>query len=814
MFKWYKNAKICYAYLHDVKGNEKPRKSQSSFWKSRWFCRGWTLQELIAPATLHFYDTSWNQLGSKRSLASALERITKIPRGFLLGTFPLKDASVAQRMSWAANRVTKRKEDMAYCLLGIFEIHMPMAYGEDSNAFIRLQEEIIKQINDDSILAWNFVRNNSTTEFSNIIRRGALASNPSEFSESGHIVVPSIPSSSMRPLNTLGGSLQAERRIYTDSSGQCFVILQCHTNDSLDQVVGIPVAAQPEGYDNYIRLLGCSYVLLQPSISQANPQDIRIPIRHSNAQEEESLRFGFFIDNGLGEDLQISEAIPQQNLVGTDILITNDNTRSGRLHRLWVMFRHEQNESNNFVLVLERDCHERKPQALYHVMVCDKAITLEEIKNNFAKVSTSDRNKHSACNGTIGLEVTVSLERPGKQPMFVVRLLPGGERADTYNITNMLLQHQQETQIMNAFHTYHQAVDKAKDLQKSVKRKELKLDRMLKQLAEIEEQMIILANERFKLRKVEKDATSDLAKLRSESSELERSSAAYLDRAKTLQQRFDIQHGPMTVAKNKFEDWTDEATKEMLGKWDPKFHEAYLSISNLSHRFLLLAAAIGHEPPFRELAGGSISIDIATRDGRSLINLAACGGHGRIVQTLLILGADIEATDNNGCSPLISSCRYGHIDVARLLLDHGANIEASDNDGWSPLIFSCCYGHTDVARLLLDNGANIEATNNNGWSPLVYTCRNGYTDIVGLLLDKGAVMDYYPQTQWHLGRQVALIHATRCGHKETVQLLLHRGANKYLTDEGGSTAKYWATHKGHHQISDVLDAWGTKGAES
>lgn len=166
MFQWYRSASICYAYLSDVPADDIPRDPGSKFMSSRWFTRGWTLQELLASKNLRFYDSEWHCLGSKGEMCTMVESITGIPRPFLLGIAELHDASVAQRMSWAARRVTKRNEDTAYCLLGIFGVTMPMIYGEGNKAFRRLQEEIMKDIGDDSILAWGLDRTNPTHDTS------------------------------------------------------------------------------------------------------------------------------------------------------------------------------------------------------------------------------------------------------------------------------------------------------------------------------------------------------------------------------------------------------------------------------------------------------------------------------------------------------------------------------------------------------------------------------------------------------------------------------------------------------------------------
>ncbi|EIW58294.1 uncharacterized protein TRAVEDRAFT_82962, partial [Trametes versicolor FP-101664 SS1] len=154
MFEWYELADICYAYLADVPGDDDPTQAVSLFWQSRWHTRGWTLQELIAPTRVVFLTRSWGFLGTKAGLASTLEKITGVDFSILTGHATVHSASVARRMSWAACRETTRIEDRAYSLLGIFGMHMSPIYGEGENAFLRLQEEIVKTIPDHSIFAW------------------------------------------------------------------------------------------------------------------------------------------------------------------------------------------------------------------------------------------------------------------------------------------------------------------------------------------------------------------------------------------------------------------------------------------------------------------------------------------------------------------------------------------------------------------------------------------------------------------------------------------------------------------------------------
>ncbi|KAI6030070.1 heterokaryon incompatibility protein-domain-containing protein [Pisolithus marmoratus] len=147
MYRWYRNVQRCYVYLSDVDESAFPTEQDfSKFDRSNgwpeWFSRGWTLQELIAPKEVEFFNKNWVSIGTKKELTSTLEEITRIPDEVL------RDGQVLSINSW-------RLEDRAYSLLGLFNVNMPMLYGEGSRAFQRLQLEIIRVSSDHSIFAWN-----------------------------------------------------------------------------------------------------------------------------------------------------------------------------------------------------------------------------------------------------------------------------------------------------------------------------------------------------------------------------------------------------------------------------------------------------------------------------------------------------------------------------------------------------------------------------------------------------------------------------------------------------------------------------------
>jgi hypothetical protein len=187
MFQWYGRAEICYVYLSDLAPSAP---LETKLQDCRWFTRGWTLQELIAPKKIEFFDQNWSCRGNKLDLIDDLARITGVNIGVLQHTKPLSTVAVAQKMSWAAHRQTTRIEDSAYCLLGIFDVNMAMLYGEEEKAFRQLQEEIIRTTPDYSIFAWTTHPNSQNAQSpQSRVFTGVLASSPLQFSKCGSFVM-------------------------------------------------------------------------------------------------------------------------------------------------------------------------------------------------------------------------------------------------------------------------------------------------------------------------------------------------------------------------------------------------------------------------------------------------------------------------------------------------------------------------------------------------------------------------------------------------------------------------------------------------
>jgi hypothetical protein len=289
MYRWYKNSVMCFAYLADVASEEwhPYYKDNPEVAKSRWFTRGWTLQELLAPYTVEFYNQSWVFLGQKRREIMDIAKITGISHK-ILESNDLSSANVAQKFSWAAKRVTTRKEDMAYCLLGIFDINMPLLYGEGEKAFLRLQEKIAETSTDHSLFAWGIQeswtrKGGPRLETENRLHRSIFARSPHDFvqcwgMQSIICVHPDAWTQTNRGLHASFPTISTELAKelleghelpdYVDDSDS-LAILNCGRRHgayahNLDYVIGIWVAMidpRDDGKHGFLRVSGYTAIL-------------------------------------------------------------------------------------------------------------------------------------------------------------------------------------------------------------------------------------------------------------------------------------------------------------------------------------------------------------------------------------------------------------------------------------------------------------------------------------------------------------------------------------------------------------------------
>jgi hypothetical protein len=239
MYRWYRDAEVCLVYLDDVwppkygvgesrTGSEVAKHALET---SRWRTRGWTLQELVAPIVCRFYFRDWTLLGEKEEYLQELSEATSIPVFVLEDRTLVGEVSIAERMSWASHRQTTRPEDLAYCLLGLFDIQMPLLYGEGAKAFTRLQEEILKTTDDYSIFAWRAVAADKG------IYRGLLARSPIEFRDCQSFE--REHGSSTFPISSSAVGLHLQLEFLPDPQDKSRVLAMVRSSNSLNQRLAI-----------------------------------------------------------------------------------------------------------------------------------------------------------------------------------------------------------------------------------------------------------------------------------------------------------------------------------------------------------------------------------------------------------------------------------------------------------------------------------------------------------------------------------------------------------------------------------------------
>ncbi|KAI0907252.1 hypothetical protein F4823DRAFT_603552 [Ustulina deusta] len=312
MFLWYRNSGKCIAFLDDINGLDE-------LGSSRWFKRGWTLQELIAPDNVWFYNKDWSFIGDRFSMAKELSTITRIDdvvlrhghepelanwddhsyRGDEIGVYGcycgistydpdtlrslLETFSIASIMSWAAYRETSREEDIAYCLMGLFDVNMPLLYGEKGKAFIRLQEEIIRRTNDQSILAWVSTKNEGMMWF--LVRD--LASSPNDFS---HVQIkkkwslqdPIYDDSSRRHMSVTKEGIEVDllcfhvgkENVFTEE--ECYLgVLDCMVGDNALAKPALVIEKPPWSTNVFDRYLCFMLVMITPGASGSPDTSVR-----------------------------------------------------------------------------------------------------------------------------------------------------------------------------------------------------------------------------------------------------------------------------------------------------------------------------------------------------------------------------------------------------------------------------------------------------------------------------------------------------------------------------------------------------------
>ncbi|KAF9701699.1 hypothetical protein EKO04_000973 [Ascochyta lentis] len=289
-FKRYREAHVCFAYLDDVLARKSDtetdmsRMNKKGLGEARWFTRGWTLQELIAPRKVEFFDMDWKFLGTRRSLRKVLATITKINESVLAGK-AMDQICIARRMRWAAGRQTKREEDVAYSLLGIFGVTMSIIYGEGKkSAFRRLQRQIVDANGDQTLFAWQPRGALKMSDRTPPVRMDdnegldLFASDPAEFVfNKADQIVPTARRGPAPSTITLGTDVGVTVEKMASQRGFFIGILACSLKDKPNDCLVVVLQRRQNGYVRHHKAALLSYELAQKSRSVDPGQAKNVP---------------------------------------------------------------------------------------------------------------------------------------------------------------------------------------------------------------------------------------------------------------------------------------------------------------------------------------------------------------------------------------------------------------------------------------------------------------------------------------------------------------------------------------------------------
>ncbi|KAL7792477.1 ankyrin repeat-containing domain protein [Trichoderma ceciliae] len=689
MYRWYGDAEVCYGFLADVP-------SMVGFSESRWFTRGWTLQELIAPEMMIFLDEAWKELGTRESLKQEISDCTGIPVEVLSG-HGLEVASIAQKMSWAAQRQTSRSEDRAYCLMGLFGINMPLLYGEGERAFIRLQEEIMKVSDDDSIFAWKSEEQNHGS---------LLATSPDAFGQAANIVLARTPLGTNKPLMVSNKGINLELSYMgVGHQGLGLAILQCAERGREALLIAIylrDISLTMENFErvwcekfeliNLTRLRSFQYPSRWINVRQHRPVTVRTRNRNQDQIAQPRVNPLLSLDETFIPDPTsglFDRAIDFVTGLSTTPPINWDNNEEppsllqmaeeGRVKEVqWLLAQPNTRPD-------QKDEDGRTPlsyaAAKGHAKVVWIFLARRDVKPDEKDAEGRTPLSHAAGGGHIE----------------VVWLLLTRSDIDIHS--------RDHGGLTPLFHAAANGQDRAINM--------------------------ILARGDAQNHVKDNDGRTPL---------FYASAGGHEGAVKTFLARSDMEadtrdtggvaplcmaarNGHAAIAQILIEQGADIDTRDKDGQ-----------------TALWWAAQNGHSAVTRLLLDkGASTENKASRDGCPPLLVAAHRGHDSILRQLLDKGADIEATDNYGQTALLIATTDGHETTARILVDKGAAIDARNKQDQTPLWWASYKGHIGIMRLLLDKGADVDAMSQRGETPLSWVAKYGQDEAVAeLLLERGA----------------------------------------------------------------------------
>jgi ankyrin repeat protein len=688
MYSWYQVADVCYAYLADVT-------TASNFLTSRWFTRGWTLQELLAPEKTVFFSAEWNVIGTRVELQEQISERTRIPVTMLSQQKSLETFSVAQRMSWAAERKTTRIEDMAYCLLGIFDINMPLIYGEGENAFIRLQEEILKISDDHSIFAWQ-----STDD-----RGGCLATSPAAFRMSSDIVQCTNRNNFYDPVILSSKGVHVNVRFMGIGHGKLgFAILDCCKQGMENQRVGIYLRDMSLAMSHLERVMSEELVQIDLEASASSRCPVRrLCIQKTRVKSRRKIHFSTESQDTTDMKIALDKCLQEQtNLGGPRSLL--EAVKTGTADDVWLFLTRGDIGSNE---INEKD--ENKQTALSHAAREGKQEVVQILINRInVLVDFGDANERTpmwwaVANGheavvkfflETGLAKVNSADKDGSTPLMMA--VDRGDEA----LTQLLLK-------VDGINVDSKQKDGLTPLSIAVKAGHEAVTRILLQRDGIDVDSQDREGRTPLSWAVEAATAAAVKELHN--GELERRVAIFKMLLETGKANANLR---------------DNAGRTPLS-WAAAEPDRRLNVIR--------------EPLIQEMVYNETHS--IKSGGQTPFFGAVLAGEMSVAKLLLETGMfDVNSKNEHGLSPLFSVAEFTKDDaVAKLLLETvGVDVNVTNDDGRTPLsvaVSSSDLRGLEIVRLLLEKPMiDVNAKDKKGWTPLLWAARQGTADAIGLLL--------------------------------------------------------------------------------
>ncbi|KAF9762898.1 hypothetical protein IL306_003291 [Fusarium sp. DS 682] len=793
MFQWYRRAAVCYTYMADVLHKQDIWHPESGFFTSSWFTRGWTLQELLAPGDIRFYDEEWSLIGTKEDLASEIENITGIQRKFLLGWVDFHQASVAQRMSWASKRTTKREEDIAYCLLGIFNVTMPMIYGEGHKAFERLQLKIMEQTTDDSVLAWGvkvqgteFATQTGTTEDNT--SAGIFASSPADFAKCGRIVPRTVDSTCTSTFSVSGGYIRTSLKIQSSENGILYGLLNCGLEGNTEGVIAIPLHCTSTfpTFSDYIRPQGYGPILLcKPQIEHVQKVRIRVDRQFQPAQPV-GKRIWLHIDGHQKLKLNLIEVWPPLEWDrGRALVVDVKDPMQSFSWQYLIRFRpREGNRRPDIIVVLKFHGNGLEESSDCFTIAAPPNIQLQRIGESLEYMNPEHLRDKIIDNGDMVVKVVTQEEEIAQGSIFLLRLAHTDERPppDTDPYENIEKALRVSSFVLSTIREEYSSCKVARLIQDQAN-EEISITLWQRALDGVAERERQLAEER---RRIEREIEEAQERLRNTQLSIENVRTGWVKSACMIEESR--------------ESLDERERAEGSGNW----LETVIQ-NQLDKQKALQGKGISGPSGSTNLTSAGLVNSEQNMGGFVPLLWAAANGKEYFARLLLDKGAAIEAKEpGNGDTALILAAKYGHRIMVELLLRYGAKTNVRNATGDTALAAAAHKGHAPVVYRLIHLGADMEVRNNNDNTPLAIAARKGNEDVIRVLLDEGADME--AKNRWG---DTPLSRAASNGHEGVVTMLIDAGAKVDVKNRKGLTPLQLAEKQVATKVVEMLRALRT-----